>query len=329
MTQSLEQAMRAFQPALPLGVALSGGADSSALLVLCARRWPGQVEALHINHGLQDAASAFQNHCAALCASLQIPLRVNAVAAGHARGQSPEDAARIARYQGLLQLARPEPGQGENGRHLPSIAVAQHADDQVETILLALSRGGGLAGLSAMPAHWVREGVQFHRPLLQVAGSAVRDWLEAEHIAFVTDPTNSDARYTRNRIRAQVLPALQACFPHFRDTFARSAAHAAQAQTVLDEVAQQDVALALRERDGLPMIQALQALSHARQANALRYWLKTQFAEIPSAAQLHELQRQIAACVTRGHRIDLKVGSGCVQRRGAVLAWYNPVVLPH
>ncbi len=324
MTQSLEQAMVDFHPTLPLAVALSGGADSCALLVLCARRWPGQVHALHINHGLQAAALTFQQHCQRLCESLGLPLRVRNVQAGHASGQSPEDAARIARYQGLLELAH---GDAEKPA-LASIAVAQHADDQVETLLLALSRGAGLAGLSAMPARWLRGGMAFHRPLLRVAGADIRDWLALEQIAFVEDPTNTDTRFTRNRIRAHITPALQAVFPHFRDTFARSAAHAAQAQALLDEIAGQDLAALLRERDGLPLILSLQALAPARQANALRFWLKSAYGVVPSTAQLCELQSQIAACVTRGHRIHIKVGRGFVERRGAVLTWYNPTDLP-
>ena len=325
MTQSLQHAMRAFHPVLPLGVALSGGADSCALLVLCARQWPGQVVALHINHGLQSAAAEFQNHCQDLCTSLQVPLRMKTVRAAHAGGQSPEDAARIARYQGLLELA-----QGEEGNALlPSIAVAQHADDQVETLLLALSRGAGLAGLSAMPAEWMRGAVHFHRPFLQVAGADIRAWLEQQQVAIVEDPTNTDARFTRNRIRALVSPALQAAFPQFRDTFARSAAHAAQAQTLLDEIAQVDLAQALREHDRLPLLAGLRALGRARQANTLRFWLKANFGVIPSTVQLRELQDQIDACSTRGHRIHIKVGGGFVERRGAVLAWYNPTVLPH
>lgn len=325
MTQSLQQAMRAFHPTLPLGVALSGGGDSSALLVLCARQWPGQVHALHINHGLQAAAAGFEDHCAHLCQSQQVPLRVKTVHAAHQSGQSPEDAARIARYKGLLELA-----QGDAlAPALQAIAVAQHADDQVETLLLALSRGAGLAGLSSMPAQWARGGLPFYRPLLEVAGSDIRDWLADEQIAYVTDPSNADERYTRNRIRAQILPALQLTFPHFRDTFARSAAHAAQAQVLLDEIAAQDLAGVLRERDGLPLLAALQQLGQPRQANALRFWLKSGFGVIPSAAQLRELQSQIAASSTRGHRIHIKVGSGFVERRGAVLSWYNPMVLPH
>jgi tRNA(Ile)-lysidine synthase len=325
MTQSLDAAMRAFQPLLPLGVALSGGADSSALLVQCASRWPGQVHALHINHGLQAAALQFQQHCQSLCASLGVPLRVKDVLARHASGQSPEDAARIARYQGLLELAQADAERPA----LAAIALAQHADDQVETLLLALSRGAGMAGLSAMPTQWLRGGTLFYRPLLEVKGADIREWLAREHIAFVIDPTNVDERYTRNRIRAQLMPVLQETFPHFRDTFARSAAHAAQAQALLDEIAEQDMKQLLRERDGLPQIKALQLLGVPRQGNVLRFWLKTGFAVIPSTAQLRELQGQIAACTTRGHRIQIKVGNGFVERRGAVLAWYNPVVLPH
>jgi tRNA(Ile)-lysidine synthase len=324
MTQSLSEAMRAFHPALPLGVALSGGADSSALLVLCARQWPGQVHALHINHGLQAAAVAFQNHCQSLCESLGVPLRIQAVDAAHQAGQSPEDAARIARYRGLLDLAEGRAGQPA----LPSIAVAQHADDQVETLLLALSRGAGLAGLAAMPARWTRGGAQFYRPFLEVSGSDIREWLAQNQITFVQDPSNADTRYTRNRIRSLVMPALQAAFPHFRDTFARSASHAAQAQALLDEIAEQDLVPVLRERDRLPTIKGLQMMGLPRQANALRFWLKSGFGVIPSAAQLGELQGQVAACVTRGHRIHIKVGNGFVQRKGAVLDWYNPTVLP-
>ncbi len=327
MTQSLDQALLAFNPGLPLAVALSGGADSVALLVACAEKWPGQVVALHINHGLQAAATQFEDHCVALCAQLQVPLRAQTVDAKHLAGQSPEDAARQARYQALAALAA-EPGPPGAIR---SIATAQHADDQVETILLALSRGAGLAGMSAMPAHWQREGLDFYRPLLGVSGADIRSWLQRRGIAFVEDPTNTDLRYTRNRIRAQCMPALRATFPQALDTFARTAAHAAQAQTLLDELATQDLQTAVhsgssvaQRGNGMPRIKALQRLSPARQSNVLRFWLKQQFQVIPSTAQLAELVAQVADCRTRGHRIHIKVGPGFVQRQGDVLTWYNP-----
>jgi len=312
--------MQGFNPALPLAVALSGGADSVALLLACVDKWPGQVVALHINHNLQAAATDFEAHCRALCQQLDVPLRVQRVDAGKQPGQSPEDAARQARYKAFEALALADTAQAA----IKSVAIAQHVDDQVETLLLALSRGAGLAGLSAMPAHWRRNGIDYYRPLLAVSGADIRSWLAARGVAYIDDPTNLDPAFTRNRIRAQVAPALRAAFPHYADTFSRSAAHAAQAQQVLDEVAGQDVVQAGRASDGAPRIKALQALSRARQANAVRYWLKSAYAVIPSAAQLTELLDQIDACTTRGHRIHIKVGAGFVQRSRDALTWYNP-----
>ena len=320
MTQSVDQAIAGFNPSLPLAVALSGGADSVALLVACAEKWPGQVSALHINHGLQAAASLFEDHCRALCEQLNVPLRVQKVDASKQAGQSPEDAARQARYMAFSALALVEYGDVT----IKSIAIAQHADDQVETLLLALGRGAGLAGLSAMPEHWQRDGLDYYRPLLSVAGADIRTWLAQRGMLFVEDPTNQDEQFTRNRIRARLMPALRTAFPHFLDTFARSSTHAAQAQQVLDEVAAQDMLTVARSTDGLPRIKALQVLSRARQANTLRYWLKHSVHVIPSAAQLSELLDQVADCTTRGHRIHIKVGQGFVQRSSDVLAWYNP-----
>ncbi|MDP3171729.1 MAG: tRNA lysidine(34) synthetase TilS [Polaromonas sp.] len=304
-----QAALDAFSPVLPLGVAYSGGADSTALLHAAAQRWPGQVSAIHVHHGLQVAADDFVRVCEATCAQLNVSLHVLRVSAGHAAGQSPEDAARLARYAALAQAA--------SALGLRAVLLGQHADDQVETLLLALSRGAGLPGLSAMAGQFERGGMLFHRPLLHLPAPGLRDWLVREGKAFVDDPTNSDERYTRNRIRARLLPALQDSFPQFRDTFARSARHAAQAQALLVELAGEDLA-----RVGLPpTIKALQGLSRARQANVLRHWLFTAHQAAPSTAQLEQLLGQIEACTTRGHRIELKVAAGQVRRDGEALAY--------
>ena len=292
---------------LPLGVAYSGGADSTALLLAAAQRWPGQVQAIHIHHGLQTAADDFLRVCEATCAGLKVPLQVVHVDAGHASGESPEDAARRARYAALAGAAKQ--------CSLAGVLLGQHADDQVETLLLALSRGAGLPGLSAMSARFERGGMVFYRPLLQIPAASLRNWLVQQQHPFVDDPTNTDERYTRNRIRARLLPALEEAFPQFRETFARSAQHAAQAQAVLIEVAREDVA-----RIGSPpVIKALQVLSRARQANVLRHWLLEAHQATPSTAQLEQLLAQVAACTTRGHRIHLKVAIGHVTRAGDCL----------
>lgn len=311
MSTVVDDAIRVFSPQLPLAVAYSGGADSTALLLACADKWPGQVRAVHVHHGLQAAADQFASHCEAVCARLHVPLRVVRVMARHAPGDSPEDAARKARYEAFRALAHEEWAQ----QAIKSIAIAQHADDQVETILLALSRGAGLPGLSAMPAHWQRDGLSYYRPLLQVPASEIRAWLARRGAAFIEDPTNTDERFTRNRIRARLLPALAQAFPQFRETFARSARHAAQAQAVLLEVAREDLQLL----GSPPEIRALQLLSGPRQANALRHWLQDAHQATPSTAQLDQLLGQVAACTTRGHRIHLKVANGHVTRAGAHL----------
>ena len=315
-TQSFDAAMRAFAPALPLAVGLSGGADSTALLLACARRWPGQVQAIHVHHGLQAAADGFEQHCVRLCRELQVPLSVQRLDAWPTPGQSPEDAARQARYKAYEAVAL----DGKAQVAIKSIALAQHADDQIETVLLALSRGAGVAGLAAMPACWERAGLQWYRPLLRVSAADVRHWLREQGQAWVEDPTNTDERFTRNRIRVQLLPVLEAAFPAFRATFARSASHAAQAAELLEELAREDALVV-----GLPpQIAPLQRLGRARQANVLRHWLRVDHQTTPAAAQLAELLDQIQACTTRGHRIHIKVGRGYVVRSGPKLDWYNP-----
>jgi tRNA(Ile)-lysidine synthase len=294
---------------LPVAVAYSGGADSTCLLHAAATRWPGQVSAFHIHHGLQAAADDFERHCVATCAALGVPLHVQRLDARHRPGQSPEDAARLARYEALAASAQ--------AHGASCVLLAQHADDQVETLLLALSRGAGLPGLAAMPAEFERHGVRFVRPLLGVPAAELRRWLAQASIGHVDDPTNADVSFTRNRIRLQVLPALAAAFPQYRHTFARSARHAAQAQELLDELAQAD----LEAMGGAPAMAALHVLSRARQANVLRHWLRTRHQAAGSAAQMEELLDQVAACTTRGHAIRIRVADGWVERERSHLLY--------
>ena len=310
----LTQALQALDPLPPLVVALSGGADSTAMLLACAQRWPGQVRAVHIHHGLQAAADQFVQHCETLCARWHVPLVVHHVQAQQASGESPEEAARNARYTGIENVLTQHWGGG-----LRNVLLAQHADDQAETVLLALSRGAGLPGLAAMPGQRTRGDIHLHRPWLALPGALVRPWLQAQGENWCEDPTNQDTRFTRNRIRAELLPVWAQLFPSFRQTLARTAQHAAQAQTLLDEVAAQD----LVQVGQPPLLSALQNLSPARQANVLRHWLKG-LGVRASQAQLQALMLQVQACTTRGHRIHIKVGEGFVHRVEDRIDWYNP-----
>jgi tRNA(Ile)-lysidine synthase len=305
-------ALQGLQLALPVAVAFSGGADSTALLYAAALRWPGQVRAIHVHHGLQSQAADFERQCRATCAALDVPLQVAAVDARHRSGESPEDAARRARYAALASAAE------ASGSSV--VLLAQHADDQVETMILALSRGAGLPGLAAMPARFERHGVAFVRPLLAVRGDALRQWLLQETLPFIDDPMNADRAYIRSRIRHDVMPPLERAFPQLRETFARSARHAAQAQELLEAIAASD----LEATGDPPMVSRLQNLSLARQANVVRYWLRTAHRVAGSEAQLGELLDQVAACTTRGHAIRIKVAEGRVELCNGALRYVTP-----
>lgn len=294
-------------------MAYSAGADSTALLLAAHQRWPGQVVALHVHHGLQAAADDFEAHARRFCEAHGIALQVERVNAAHEPGQSPEDAARLARYTALARMAQRV--------QASCVLLGQHADDQAETLLLALSRGAGLPGLSAMPERFERAGMCFGRPLLELPAQTLRGWLQSKGHAFVDDPSNADIRFTRNRIRAVLMPAWEASFPGFRSMLSRSARHAAQAQRLLDELAAMD----LVHTGTPPQIVRLQSLGLDRQANALRHWLRSSEGVSAATAQLDELMGQIAACTTRSHRIHIKVGPGHVERSGACLR-YTPVL---
>jgi tRNA(Ile)-lysidine synthase len=295
-----------------VAVAYSAGADSTALLLAAHERCPGRVVALHVNHGLQAAADHFESTSRTACERLGMPFRSLRVQAAHAPGQSPEDAARTHRYAALARMAE--------SAGAACVLLGQHADDQAETLLLALSRGAGLPGLAAMGERFERHGVLFGRPLLELPSKVLRDWLQAHDHAFVDDPSNADLRFTRNRIRAQLLPAWETSFPGFRPMLARSARHVAQAQALLDDLARIDLAITGTP----PAIRALQTLSRDRRGNVLRHWLRSSAGVTASAVQLGELLDQVDDCTTRGHRIHIKVASGFVVREGERLGFVGP-----
>lgn len=296
-----------------VAVAYSAGADSTALLLAAQERWTGRVVAIHIHHGLQAAADLFERQAREQCNRLGLPLSVVKVDASHGAGQSPEDAARRARYRGLASAAR------QQGAEV--VLLAQHADDQAETVLLALSRGAGLPGLAGMPDRFERDGMVFGRPLLSLDSQSLRAWLIGVGQAFVDDPSNGDSRFTRNRIRSVLTLAWQVCFPGYREALARTARHAAQAQDLLQELAIGD----LEATGEPPLIGALQGLSRARQANALRFWLRRTAGHAPSEVQLEELLDQIDACRTRAHRLHIRVAGGHVVRDGPRLSYIAPI----
>ncbi|HEV7433064.1 MAG TPA: tRNA lysidine(34) synthetase TilS [Steroidobacteraceae bacterium] len=259
-----------------LCIAFSGGLDSTALLAACAAlrgRYRCQVRAVHVNHHLQPSARAMAAAARAGARRLGIACTVIEAPVAIARGDSIEAAARAARYAALRGALR-------DGEWL---LLAQHQDDQVETLLLQLLRGAGIAGLAAMPC---RTG-SLLRPLLSVTRAQLLEYVRRRSIPWSEDPSNADERFGRNYLRRRVLPVLLERWPGLGVAFARSAALAAEAQRLLGERA----AAQLRHaHDGAALsVSALRRLSDPERRNGLRYWLEMRGLTMPDQRRLHEI----------------------------------------
>lgn len=181
-----------------IGVMVSGGGDSMALLHLL-HRVGRLVEALTIDHGLRPEAADEAAMVAAFCAELGVPHQTSVWQHGDIAGNL-MDQARRARYGLAADWAR--------ARSIAHVAVGHTADDQAETFLIGLSRQAGLDGLSGMRQVWTEAAVTYHRPLLAVPRAELRDYLRRNGVAWVDDPTNEDAGYTRVKAR-RALAALR------------------------------------------------------------------------------------------------------------------------
>ncbi|WP_411383124.1 tRNA lysidine(34) synthetase TilS [Pseudomonas sp. L7] len=254
-------------------IAFSGGLDSTVLLHLLAsharQHDSPPVRALHIHHGLQAAADAWPDHCRHVCDSLGIALDVIHVEVSS--GASLEQAARTARYDAFAEVLQP----GE------VLFTGQHRDDQAETLLFRLLRGAGLRGLAAMPASRPLGQGRLVRPLLDLARDQLQRYAQASGLRWIEDPSNTDTRFARNFLRADVFPLLHQRWPQASQSLARSAAHLGEALALLDELAATDIAAASPGAiapwqclDSLDL-GVLAALSPARQRNALQYWLSS------------------------------------------------------
>ena len=297
---------------LPVGarvcVGLSGGVDSVALLhvlhgTAAAHGWT--LDAIHVHHGLSPNADAWATFCEDLCAGLGVPLVVRRVDVADRAQLGTEDAARIQRQRCFR----------ESGS--PFVALAHHADDQAETLLLQLLRGAGPAGLAAMPVRRPFEaGQEFIRPLLEFPRSTILDFARARGLHWIEDESNDDVRVPRNHLRAAVLPVLEERFPGYRRTLARAAADAADAARLTAVLAEQDLA-SLRVPDGIE-VRGLVALDVVRAANALRFWLAESGVRPPARERLLEHLRQMSVAARDLRLADLPGDQVLVVRGGVV-----------
>ena len=274
-------------PARRYWVAFSGGCDSTVLLhALAALRdqLPIEVRALHVNHNLHEAAPAWAEHCHDVCEALDIPLYEVNVDARATKGESPEAAARDARYRIFQEVL--DTGDG--------LLLAHHRDDQAETLLLQLLRGSGPRGLAAMPLHRPLGDGWLGRPLLAFSRQALCHYAEAEGLRWIDDPSNFDTEFDRNFLRQRVTPLLQERWPSVTTTLARAAGHQAEAAELLHQVAEADWQHAAGPHADSLQIQALAQLTPQRQRNLLRYWIDTvNHLPLPDQQRLGRIQTEV------------------------------------
>lgn len=286
LATALEQCHGALaQPPAGLCVALSGGLDSTVLLASLAQLRDGNamasVRAIHVNHGLHADADDWARACGQLAAGLDVDCEQLSVAARHGPGESPEAAARTARYRALASSLR----EGE------ALLTAHHADDQLEGILLQWLRGGGLRAVAGM-ARVAPFAAGWHsRPLLDFTRDELHAWARQAGLAWLEDPSNRDVRFDRNYLRREVLPALRRRWPAAARTAGRVARHAAEALEIESSLAGAD--LAAVARGSSLSLDAFESLPLVRRNLVLRAWLRSHGLPVPSDRTLAALRHDM------------------------------------
>lgn len=274
---------------LPVGrvsmvVALSGGADSAALLAALTRvSLPGRtcrIRALHVDHGF-SAASQLRHAAEQAAALLGVPFECIRVVVPADAGASLEAQARQVRYDALARALGPEEW----------LLTAHHQSDQAETLLLQLMRGAGVKGLSAMPKRIAFGSGVLARPLLEVGAASLRCFAVRHALPFVDDPMNADTQFDRVYLRRVIWPLLEARWPGAGQTISRAAGHLAGAQTLLDERA--DEWLRPLARRHVLSVAGLRTLSSVALATVLRRWFATRGLAMPPTRRLASLAEAI------------------------------------
>lgn len=255
-----------------VAVAISGGADSTALFYATAKvaKKSGlRVVGLHVHHGLQTQADGWVKHLedqVALWASNDLPvsLRVAYLTDKPPQGSSIEAWAHNKRHEALAKMAK------EEGASI--LLLAHHSRDQAETVLLQALRGAGAHGLAAMPEYADRDGVAWARPWLKFPPEMLKRYVEYNELSHIEDPSNKDTTYDRNKLRNDVWPILSKAFPNIDKAMSLVAKQAWGYASISDEVAADDL-VEIVDGEKLLIDQWL-CLSTARRKSSLKLWLR-------------------------------------------------------
>jgi len=272
------------RPQQRVAVALSGGLDSMVLLDALVRASAARaiiVSAVHVDHGIAPDSHTWSDFCAAQCALRGVPFSSHRLELREQRANL-EALARRERYTRLSRV------------DAEVVALAHHADDQAETVLLQLLRGAGPRGLAAMPRLQPAR-LQPHvpallRPFLALRRATLEDYARARALTWIDDPSNEDRHHRRNLIRHDIAPRLASAFPGYPETLRRGAEIQSEASDLLDALARIDAGGALPVELECTRLAALDA---PRARNLLRWYLRSKGLRTPSRAQLDDMLRQL------------------------------------
>lgn len=265
-------------------IAYSGGLDSHALLHLLSQSFPlQQLTAIHINHGLSVNANLWQEHCRKTCEQLNVAFQAISVNAHPFPGQSPEAAARNARYDALITVI-------ENNA---ALITAHQQDDQAETVLLQMLRGGGTAGLAAMPAKKIFGQGVLIRPLLNFTRADLLEYAQYHHLKWIDDESNNESRFDRNYLRLELFPMISQRWPHIKSILTKFSKQCADDEAILQTMSQIDINFCQDESDNSLIISKLLQLDEIRQRNTLRYWLRHFLGIFPSRNIIEAIQDNV------------------------------------
>ena len=272
---------RHLKPGAHLRVALSGGVDSVVLLHLLAQlapHFPLSLAAVHVHHGLNPKADDWAHFCLALCARLNVDCEIARVEVPRKSAEGLEAAARKARYDELFK-----PG-------VDAVVMAHHLDDQAETVLFQLLRGGEPRALAAMPEARVYQSILLLRPFLGVPKSSLIAYAKQHHLDWVEDDSNLDTRLARNAMRQDILPLLEKHFPDYRERLSGVSRRMAEVASLLENMAGQDSQVHPPEELDC---RELMSMPETRARNLLAHFLRNQGAVVPRPAALKEMLRQL------------------------------------
>lgn len=276
------------QPQGQLCVAYSGGPDSTALLHALAQLPEAnarELRALHIDHGLHADSATWAERCKQMAREWGVPCLVLRVHVDHARGYGLEAAARDARYRAFAASLQ----KGER------LLLAHHRDDQAETVLLKLLRGAGPEGLGGMRAtRRLGEGLLW-RPLLDTSRDELRRYVAQHELPCIDDPSNHDARLSRNFLRHEILPRLTQHWPQAVDSIVHSASLHRAATETLERQWRSEQARLLDTTNGSLDAHGWLALSPALRHPLLDDWLHARGLTAPTTAQREQIERQCGA----------------------------------